>query len=88
MLSKHIAPNPEDYHLGAVLFRDGCTFAQCIGPSEHDGWMAAAAGARRIALTDAAAAELADADTEAYLRRQDDCENDDDWRYPNLFDTH
>ena len=30
----------------------------CVsGPSEHDGWMAAAAGARRIALTDAAAAE-------------------------------
>ena len=45
MLGKHVSPNPEDYHLGAVLFRDGCTFAQCVGPSEQAGWMAAAAGA-------------------------------------------
>ena len=84
MLGKHIAHESGDYHLGAILFHVGCALAQYIRTIEAAGWIAAAAGARQIALTDAAAAGLADAETEAYLRRQDDLSSlAIDWRYPD-----
>ena len=47
MLGKHVITRSRDYHLGAVLFRDGAS--QCVGPSNRPGgWRRRQRTAHRI----------------------------------------